>query len=109
MAPDSKATPSQSLVSGTHLAKIACGQAVFRTIGQSEGKGSLMSESAPPILKSSATDVAVDQKLRINDGKQCHQMGLDSISSSSHYVGTASRDPTCPFCDLPRPLGAQSS
>ena len=31
--PDSQATPSQSLVSGTHLAKIACGRAVFRTIG----------------------------------------------------------------------------
>ena len=76
---------------------------------KSEGKGSLVSESAPPLLKSGATDVAVDQKLRIDDGKQCHQMGLDSISSSSHCVGTASRDPTCPFCGLPRPLGGQSS
>ena len=48
-------------------------------VAKLEGKGSLMSEFAPPLLKSSATDVAVDQKLRIDDGKQCHQMGLDSI------------------------------
>ena len=63
-----------------------------------------MSESAPPLLKSGVTDVAVDQKPRIADGKQCHQMGLDSISSSSHCVGTASRDPTSPLCGLRRPL-----
>ena len=72
---------------------------------KSEGKGSLMSESAPPLLKSGATDVAVDQKLRIDDGKQCHQMGLDSIRSSSHCVGTASRDPYLPFLWFAPPFG----